>query len=276
MVSSKKGLATIDLTTLGTSPPKIEQITQGKGGGNVIVGKNSRQVYYITGGSLWATHVDTKVTREIAKLPKGYGQASGLALDADETLVASTANDPEAKAKAKKDDSSRKDDLLPKGAPTGKLTPGGKSLVMFTVNTKTGELKKIHYSTDWLNHTQFSPTDPEQILFCHEGTWDYVNRVRTIRADGTGEKLMHQRTMVNEIAGHEFFSFDGQMVWYDLQTPRSTVFWLAGVNIKTGERIRYPSSATSGPCITISRTTASFSPVTAAGPTASPTGHPRA
>src|SRR5271154_7134360 len=102
VVSTKKGLATIDLTTLGTSPCKIEQITQGKGGGNVIVGKKSRQVYYITGGSLWATHVDTKETRELAKLPKGYGQASGLALNADETLVASTAADPEAKEKAKR------------------------------------------------------------------------------------------------------------------------------------------------------------------------------
>ena len=242
VVSAKKGLAAIDISKLGTSPPTVEQITQGKGGGNVIVGKKSRQVYYITGGSLWATHVDTKESRELAKLPKGFGQSSGLALNADETLVASTANDPEAREKAKSINSPGKSDFFPPGGlPKGtKLVPGGKSLVMFTVNTKTGELKKIHYSTDWLNHTQFSPTDPEQILFCHEGSWDYVNRVRTIRADGTGEKLMHPRTMVNEIAGHEFFSFDGQMVWYDLQTPRSSVFWLAGVNIKTGERIRYP------------------------------------
>src|SRR5262245_6190508 len=42
VVSSKKGLATIDLTTLGAAPCKIEQITQGKGGGNPIVGKKTR------------------------------------------------------------------------------------------------------------------------------------------------------------------------------------------------------------------------------------------
>jgi oligogalacturonide lyase len=239
VVNSKKGIAAIDLTTLGTAPCKVELITQSKGGGNLIVGKKSRQVYYIIGGSLWATHIDTKETRELAKLPKGYGQASGLALNADETLVASTATDPEGKEKANPID--KKDSyILPITGAKQKMTPGGRSLVMFTVNMTTGELKKIHYSTDWLNHTQFSPTDPEQILFCHEGTWDAVNRVRTIRADGSGEKLLHQRTMKNEIAGHEFFGFDGQTVWYDLQTPRSTVFWLAGVNLKTGERIRYP------------------------------------
>ena len=42
-----------------------------------------------------------------------------------------------------------------------------------------------------------------------------------------------------EIAGHEFFSADGKTIWYDLQTPRSTVFWLAGYNIETGERTWY-------------------------------------
>jgi len=240
VVSTKKGLATIDLTTLGTSPPKIEVIAQGKGGGNPIVGKKTRQVFYFAGGSLWATHIDTKETREIVKVPKGYGPASGIALNADETLVASTADDPTAKTLAGGDDTTIPNSLFPPGTPIGRLVPRGKSKVLFTINVQTGEIKRVLYSTDWLNHTQFSPTDPEQLLFCHEGTWDYVNRVWTIRADGSGAKLMHKRTMVNEIAGHEFFSFDGKMVWYDLQTPRSSVFWLAGVNIKTGERIRYP------------------------------------
>ena len=45
--------------------------------------------------------------------------------------------------------------------------------------------------------------------------------------------------MDREIFGHEFFSSDGKSVWYDLQTPRSTKFWLAGVDMATGTRIRY-------------------------------------
>ena len=39
--------------------------------------------------------------------------------------------------------------------------------------------------------------------------------------------------------GHEFFSNDGKTVWYDLQTPRSLVFWLAGYDIATGKRTWY-------------------------------------
>jgi oligogalacturonide lyase len=232
-VTTANGLATIDLTTLGVSPPKVEPIGTGRAG-SPIVGRKTRQVFYVRGGSLYATHLDTKATREVTKLPAGLSGASGLAINADETLLASTGNDPQAAERARAN---------PGGAtppPPPGSRGGPRSMCLFTVDVKTGDVKKIHYDTAWLNHTQFSPTDSTQILFCHEGTWDDVNRIWTIRADGTGRKLMHRRTMPNEIAGHEFFGHDGTMVWYDLQTPRSKEFWLAGVNLKTGERIRYP------------------------------------
>ncbi len=109
----------------------------------------------------------------------------------------------------------------------------------YSVEIETGKLRTFHPSTNWLNHAQCSPTDPSLMLYCHEGPWHEVDRVWT-RPIGAGpSKLMHQRTMPYEIAGHEFFSRDGRRVWYDLQTPRSQEFWLAGVNVKTGERIRY-------------------------------------
>lgn len=238
VVSIKGGLAAIDLTTIGVKPCKIEQIVQG-GAWTPTVGPKSRTVYYVQGNSLFATHVDTKATREIVKLPAGLGGASGLAVNADDTLIASTGNDPKAKEliKDKKDERPATKEPVVKGKKG--FAPGGRSMVLFTVNVKSGEIKKLHYATDWLNHTQFSPTDPNQILFCHEGTWDLVDRIWTIRADGTGLKKMHTRLLDREIFGHEFFSSDGKSVWYDLQTPRSTNFWLAGVNIATGQRVRY-------------------------------------
>jgi oligogalacturonide lyase len=220
VVSSKGGFAAIDLTTLGTKPCKIDYLPVG-GGKTPILGKKTRQLYYVKGGSIFATHIDTKETREVVKFPAGLSGASGLALNADETLLASTGNDPKAKELAKD-----------KGT-------AGRSMCLFTVDVKTGEIKKIHYSTNWLNHTQFSPADPQQILFCHEGTWDNVDRIWTIRADGTGLHQMHHRTMNREIFGHEFFSADGKWIVYDLQTPRSTKFWLAAASLTTGERIRY-------------------------------------
>ena len=50
---------------------------------------------------------------------------------------------------------------------------------------------------------------------------------------------MHKRTMDMEINGHEWWSWDGKTVWFDLQTPRSQEFWIAGVNMETGRKTRY-------------------------------------
>ncbi|MGA2583261.1 MAG: oligogalacturonate lyase family protein [Tepidisphaeraceae bacterium] len=107
------------------------------------------------------------------------------------------------------------------------------------INLKTGERKTTGYQYGDLDHQQWSPTDPNLLLYAHEGSWHEVDRTWTIRSDGSDMRLMHKRTMDMEINGHEWWSFDGKTVWYDLQTPRSTDFWIAGVNIDTGKETRY-------------------------------------
>ncbi len=52
-------------------------------------------------------------------------------------------------------------------------------------------------------------------------------------------KKIHTRTMDMEIAGHEFFSEDGKYIYYDLQTPKAQVFWLARYNIKSGKMEKF-------------------------------------
>lgn len=110
---------------------------------------------------------------------------------------------------------------------------------IFTLDIATGERKVVTASTDWLNHVQFCPADPQRLMYCHEGPWHSVDRIWTIRADGTGKEKVHTRTMNMEIAGHEFFSFDGKRILYDLQTPRGEDFWLASYDIETRKRIWY-------------------------------------
>ena len=56
---------------------------------------------------------------------------------------------------------------------------------IFFYNIATGKTKECKESTDWLNHLQFSPTDPRLLMFCHEGPWHNVDRIWTIRTDGT-------------------------------------------------------------------------------------------
>jgi oligogalacturonide lyase len=109
-------------------------------------------------------------------------------------------------------------------------------MAMFTMSIQTGEVKVIHKATDWLNHLLFSPADPKLLMFCHEGPWHKVDRIWTIRTDTGKITKVHTRTMAMEIFGHEFWSADGKLIWYDLQTPRGEVFWLASYNVETGER----------------------------------------
>jgi oligogalacturonide lyase len=126
----------------------------------------------------------------------------------------------------------KEDGLAPRA-----LNPGLQSFI-FT-DLRTGDSRETGFQYGDLNRTQFNPVDPHLLLYCHEGTWHELDRTWTIRTDGSRQQLMHQRTMDMEINGHEWWSHDGRTIWFDLQTPRSEVFWIAGVNMATGQRVRY-------------------------------------
>ncbi|HEY7310215.1 MAG TPA: oligogalacturonate lyase family protein [Gemmataceae bacterium] len=231
--NTKTGIATIDLTRLGKEPVSAEVVVPNARA--IATAWRTPNVYYLKSGALYATNLETKNTRKVAA-------TRGTVVNADETLVIGVEYDADAGAKVKELGLPMQvtADLAPRDESSGRLKPGGRSLALVVTDIKTGAAKKIHYSTEWLNHLQASPADPHRLLFCHEGNWHQVDRIWTIGTDGKELKLMHKRTMLYEIAGHEFFSHDGKWVWYDLQTPRSKKFWLAGVNVETGERIRYP------------------------------------
>ena len=234
VVTTTTGLATIDLQTR-----TIAALAPGRGG-KLVVGRKTRQAYYVVGDTAYAADLDTRVVREIKTDPR-LRTGSGFGLSADETLLAGSyveegGQAPDAPATAPSNP------LLIPEAQEASLEArwlARRPMALYTLDVKTGELKTIYRSTDWLNHVQMSPTDPALIMYCHEGPWHKVDRIWTIRTDGSQRQLMHNRTMDMEIAGHEFFSADGKTIWYDLQTPKSQVFWLAGVEIATGKRTRY-------------------------------------
>jgi oligogalacturonide lyase len=233
IVTTPSGLSTINLKTRA-----IEKIVDGRV--NVIVtGRKTGDVYYIKSGTVYATDLNTKQTREVAKLPPRTSIAS---VNADETLLAGIIDDgpprPESVPGATPA-APRGDNYPGKGDMMERRLAERRPLQLITVSTKTGEVKTLLKGTDWYNHIQFSPTDPTLLMFCHEGPWHKVDRTWTIRTDGTALTQIHRRTMNMEIEGHEFFSGDGKMIWYDLQTPKSQVFWLAGYNVATAERTWY-------------------------------------
>lgn len=229
LITTPTGISAVDLKTRA-----IERVVEGRA--NLLtVGRKTGRAFYVKERVVYTLDLKTRATEEIGKLP-ARGSVSNV--NADETLLVGSITEGEVPNPVRPTGPYR-DSYPGKGEMMERRLAARLPMQLITMSTKTGEVKTIHRATDWLGHLQFSPTDPNLIMFCHEGPWHKVDRIWTIRADGTGLTKIHTRTINMEIAGHEFFSQDGRMIWYDLQTPRGQVFWVAGYEIATGKRTWY-------------------------------------
>lgn len=232
--TSPTGIYTLDLATHAA-----KQVVEGRVR-LVEAGKKTASVYYIKTGAIYCADTETGAAREIAKLPPN---GSVSTVNADETLIAGTyteAPGPSNNAySAPGQQAQSLDQPANKGQMMEERLAAHIPMGMFVIDTKTGASQTILRSTDWLNHLLFSPTDPTLLMFCHEGPWHKVDRIWTIRTDGSRLTKVHTRTMAMEIFGHEFWSTDGKTIYYDLQTPRGEDFWLATYGVETGERTWY-------------------------------------
>jgi oligogalacturonide lyase len=231
--TTPQGISTLNLETHVTKQVVTGRVRV------IVAGRKTQNVYYTKEGAVWSTDVDSGATRQIAKLPAR--NAAGVStVNADETLLAGTyiENDgPDYNAGRSQEPQSVGLIQPPnKGQMMEQRLAAHLPMAMFTISTRTGEVKVIHRATDWLNHLLFSPSDPNLLMYCHEGPWHKVDRIWTIRTDSGEITKIHTRTMAMEIYGHEFWSDDGKTIYYDLQTPRGEDFWLASYNVDTKAR----------------------------------------
>ena len=242
--TSPNGISVVNLQTHA-----VEKIVAGEKLHVIMVGRKTGQIYFgqrkiedgVTNHYVCVVDPGTKSVRQLLKLPRGQQVAT---VNADETLLAGTITDradwgtnadffaggPNQRTDIERADAQRGK----KGTMMEERLAKHYPMELFFYNLATGETKICNHCNDWLGHLQFSPTDPNLLMFCHEGPWHKVDRIWTIRPDGSDLKLVHQRTLTMEIAGHEFWSADGRTIWYDLQTPRGQVFWLGGYEPATG------------------------------------------
>lgn len=195
-----------------------------------ILGRKGRNVYYQVSDSVYVANIDTKRTALVYVFPSDF-KASITTLNADETLLAGTWSEDKEKELLKNNPS--KADYF------NIIYEAKLPRTLFTINLVTKELKKIFTDSAWLNHVQFSPTDPSLLMFCHEGPWHKVDRIWTIDVHTGKINLVHKRTMNMEIAGHEWFAPDGKTIWFDLQMPKGETFFVAGANLATGAEKRF-------------------------------------
>ncbi len=244
--STPAGISVLNLATLEAKP-----VVTGTARA-IIVGHKTPTIYYTRPtkdpffATLWCTNLDTGETRKLADLPRRAGVAT---INADETLAAGTFIEGDANAGGAYDGTASTGRMsatnlgepVNKGEMMSRRLAAKLPMTMFTVDLRTGQVKNIiEHSTDWLNHQQFSPTDPTLLLYCHEGHWWLVDRIWSIRTDGTQNQLVHQRTMEMEIAGHEWWGADGQTLFYQLHYPRGMQSsFIASYNVGTGERVWY-------------------------------------
>lgn len=219
-------LFTVDLKDL-----KLTQLTEKSLRKNgEIVGRKNHNVYYQLMDSVFSINIDTRVKELVYVFPADF-KGSITTLNADETLLGGARSTDAEKAILKANP--EKHDYF------NKIYEAKLPKTLFTINLKTKELTKVFTDSAWLNHVQFSPTDPNLLMFCHEGPWHKVDRIWTINLLSKQVKLMHKRVMDMEIAGHEWFSPDGKVIWYDLQQPRGGTFAVGGTDVETGWEKKY-------------------------------------
>lgn len=265
IVSTPSGLATIDVNT-GVIDPFEDEAKAAAPAGQpaapedglarfrnrlrvIQTGHKTGAIFYQKGNGVFALDPATKVSRQVATLPTVKGNPSVNTVNSDETILAGSYTEGEGARGARRAAQDAPgsptymggDNRPDKGEMMERRFAARLPSTIFTFNLQTGEYRELIHTNDWVDHFQFSPTDPTLLMYAHEGPWHKLDRIWLVRVDAANPQptLVHQRTMKMEIAGHEFWGATGEWLWYDLQTPRGEVFWVAGYNVKTGRRLWY-------------------------------------
>lgn len=191
-----------------------------------IVCAATHELFFQHNDSVFACSTDNGEVRFIACLPEG--KTGGIVcVNADGTKIAGTYNNPE--------EARILEEHPKKGEFFNLIYDAHLEKTIFSLDTRTGEFENVWTDNAWLNHLQFSPKDPNLLMFCHEGPWHKVTRVWLVDINEKKPWAIHERTMDMEIWGHEWFGAGGEYVYFDLQKPKGETFWIGKVNIATGE-----------------------------------------
>lgn len=229
---------TVDLKTY-----EIRQVTAVNTGFEVVMPK-SRRLYYVSGDSVFSTHLDTLETWEIARVPHHYTWGRGLSVNSDETMLVG--------CYCLGEEQYYQSDL-PRSVWIRQIWEAKLPNTLYTIDIGTGKINEFYHENEWLGHAQFSPTDPTLVEFSHEGPGHELDRLWTVRTDGSELRKLYEKKYPKELQTHEFWSPDGARVWCDFQRPSAAAralpflyeltfpeFNLASMDLQTGKLTRYP------------------------------------
>jgi oligogalacturonide lyase len=206
---------------------------------NQVLVPKSGNLYYTSDNdrAIYVTNIHDLKTRKVADMPADVACSGGVTVNCDETRVVGTGTLL----------SEHRGEAVLTTAPNhgpvfGDTFARHDTNLLLAADIRTGKVTELQRINTWLGHTQFSPTDPNLLMYCHEGPWAKVDRIWLLRiGDQSEPQLVLKRTEEGEIAGHEFWSSDGSTVWYDhsyRKTPGK--HFLEGKNLAMGKITRYP------------------------------------
>jgi oligogalacturonide lyase len=187
-----------------------------------VLAPKSGHLYYLADNAAWVIDIHGGTPKKIADLPAKWVPGAGFSVNADESLLAGASADVD-------------DQAAGNNQKLGQHLPN----VLFTINIATGQVKVVHRINTWLGHVQFSPTDPDLLMFCHEGNWEQVDRIWLLHLSKVEPELAYKRTEPKEIAGHEFWAPDGKMIWFQQNFRDLHKEYLTGKNLATGQLTQY-------------------------------------
>ncbi|HCA46507.1 MAG TPA: hypothetical protein DEP45_03830 [Armatimonadetes bacterium] len=160
------------------------------------------RLFAFRGNSLMVVDLSTSATQELYRVPDGFSPALPTCT-ADGSHVAFAYRES-----------------LPVSTETGRIYSTmperyyqhPRSVVM-RVETASGEAQAAWGECEWISHVCIHPTNPDLIVFCHEGGSNVLQRMWTVDfAKGLprlAEPLFRQH--FGESCCHEFFTRDGQV-----------------------------------------------------------------
>ena len=227
------------LFSVNLDDDSVRQLTRHAGRiSGEIVSPVLREAFYQSGDSVFCVHVDDGREELLYVFPQDF-QGHIASVNCTGTLLAGVWGAPQKRPIRLYPHSSSFDSSYSSGSPFERIFEAHIPHVLFTLDLRTKQLHKIDSEDNWLNHEQFSPTDPDMLLYAHEGPWDRVDRTWVINVSTGVKRLLHKRSVPEEINGHEWWAPDGKSVWYDLQIPMGERFYVAGVDLATGVEKRY-------------------------------------
>jgi oligogalacturonide lyase len=179
---SLKQLRVLNLKTLATRQltPSMHKIS------GEIVSPLRREAFYQSENVVYGVNIDTSKIREVGTLPEEL-HGSVRTINANGTLLAGAFRDKRYREIHER--------YPKKGEYMNRIFDAKLPSKLFTLNVETGEIVIVYQENAWLNHLQFSPTDPQRLMYCHEGPWHKLHRLWNIDLDTKEISKIHERTV---------------------------------------------------------------------------------